>query len=71
MAMMAMFPSTIIAIQQGNDITKAIGISWALMAAIGIDTMFVSKWAEKVGAPLGPQYAWLGIQGAILAAVFL
>ena len=71
MAMMALFPATIIAIQQGNDITKAVGISWALMAAMGVDTMFVSKWAEKVGAPLGPQYAWLGIQGAILAAVFL
>jgi hypothetical protein len=68
-AMMAMQVAPILAIQQGHDVTKAIGYAWAIALMLHIDGLYVSKDMGHMDAK--PLQIWMVLQALILASVFL
>ena len=55
----------------GNSPSTAVGHAFLVVAASVLDNLFISKGSEKLGAPLGAIYAWLGIACGVAAVTLV
>jgi hypothetical protein len=66
---MGAFAISSLAVLQGTEATKAIAYGWLPPLASVFDNLFVSKHVSALGLDAGPQYFWLAIQAAVVAAI--